>query len=145
MTPKAANAARLAAIAHAAFDGQGTPWRAEDFIALGAPPHAAMIVDGAFRDALLILQFAADEAEILDFGVVPAARGRGLGRALLAAGEDLARALGMAAMFLEVAVDNRPARRLYQRAGWREVGRRRGYYARPAGSVDALILRRSLA
>jgi ribosomal-protein-alanine N-acetyltransferase len=38
---------------------------------------------------------------------------------------------------------NQPARRLYRRAGFREVGRREGYYPAGQGSV-ALILRRDL-
>ncbi len=39
-------------------------------------------------------------------------------------------ALGIARIFLEVDEDNRAALRLYARAGFREVGRREGYYAR---------------
>jgi len=47
-------------------------------------------------------------------------------------------------VFLEVDEGNEPARRLYRRAGFREVGRRKGYY--PAGKgAAALILRRDLA
>jgi ribosomal-protein-alanine N-acetyltransferase len=42
---------------------------------------------------------------------------------------------------LEVGEDNTPARRLYARAGFREVGRRPGYYA---GGKAALVLRRDL-
>ena len=38
-----------------------------------------------------------------------------------------------------------PALRLYQRAGFQEVGRREGYYRDPAGkAVAALVLRRDL-
>ena len=38
--------------------------------------------------------------------------------------------LGARTVFLEVDEDNVPARRLYRRAGFREVGRREGYYPR---------------
>ena len=41
--------------------------------------------------------------------------------------------LGVRAVFLEVGEDNVPARRLYRRAGFREVGRREGYYPGQAG------------
>ncbi|MBO0713017.1 MAG: hypothetical protein J2P47_17235, partial [Acetobacteraceae bacterium] len=44
---------------------------------------------------------------------------------------------GAGAMFLEVAVTNGRAQRLYQRAGFAETGRRRRYYA---DGSDALIL-----
>ena len=56
-----------------------------------------------------------------------------------------AAANGVVRMFLEVALDNIPARQLYARAGYSLVGRRKGYYRRPDGSrMDALILFKSL-
>jgi ribosomal-protein-alanine N-acetyltransferase len=49
------------------------------------------------------------------------------------------------AVFLEVGDDNVPALRLYRRAGFREVGRREGYYRDQAGKAStALVLRRDL-
>jgi len=42
---------------------------------------------------------------------------------------------------LEVAIDNVPALALYRRLGFIEVGRRTGYYRRPGGLVDALVMR----
>jgi len=83
-----------------------------------------------------------DEAEILSVAVASVRRGRGLAGRLL--DRHLRRLLGMGArtVFLEVDEGNAPARRLYRRAGFREVGRRTGYY--PAGR-GALILRRDLA
>ena len=112
------SAARLAGIARIAFGGRGRGWSAEAFLALGDPLRAAMIVDDGFRDAVLILRMAADEAEILDFGVAPVARRRGLGRELLAAAETLAGRRGVARLFLEVAIDNAPARALYAGSGF---------------------------
>ena len=54
--------------------------------------------------------------------------------------------LGVKAVFLEVDEDNEPARRLYNRAGFREVGRRPGYYQKNDGQkATALVLRRDLA
>jgi ribosomal-protein-alanine N-acetyltransferase len=84
----------------------------------------------------------ADTSELLTVGVVPAARRRGLARVML---EDLyaaARQRGATEMFLEVRIDNEPARRLYDQQGFREVGRRRGYYDR--GRMDAVVMRRAL-
>jgi ribosomal-protein-alanine N-acetyltransferase len=51
--------------------------------------------------------------------------------------------LGARTVFLEVEEGNVPARRLYQRAGFRQVGRREGYYPAARGAA-ALILRRDL-
>ena len=71
---------------------------------------------------------AADEAEILSVAVARAWRGRGLARRLLDLHLRRLAGFGLRAVFLEVDEDNEPARRLYARAGFREVGRRPGYY-----------------
>jgi len=143
--PDAGTAERLAAIARDAFDDLGVGWSTADFIALGGPPRAALIADDACRAGVLILRMAADEAEILNFGVVPAARRRGLGRELMAAAESLARQHAVARIFLEVAADNLPARQLYAECGFTEQARRKRYYLRPDGSrVDALVLHKTL-
>jgi ribosomal protein S18 acetylase RimI-like enzyme len=55
---------------------------------------------------------------IHDLAVLPAARGTGVGRALLAAAETRARALGCCKLTLEVRADNVRARSLYQRVGF---------------------------
>ena len=55
-------------------------------------------------------------------------------------------ALGVDSVFLEVDEDNEPARRLYRRAGFQEIGRREDYYASGSASQSAaLVLRRDLA
>lgn len=58
---------------------------------------------------------------IHDLAVLPAARGRGIGRALLAAAEAHARAAGCCKLTLEVQEDNALARALYTRHGFRDV------------------------
>lgn len=58
---------------------------------------------------------------IHDLAVLPGRRGSGIGGALLAAAEEHARALGCCRLTLEVQDDNAPARRLYERCGFRDV------------------------
>ena len=53
-----------------------------------------------------------------DFYVVPELRGRGIGRALLAAVEHRAREMGCCKLTLEVLENNTPARRLYESWGF---------------------------
>ncbi|QDU61457.1 putative acetyltransferase [Planctomycetes bacterium Pan216] len=53
-----------------------------------------------------------------DFFVAPAARGKGVGAALLGHVEAAARAMGCCRLTLEVRADNHPAKRLYQRVGF---------------------------
>jgi ribosomal-protein-alanine N-acetyltransferase len=86
------------------------------------------------------------EAEILSIAVVAARRRRGLARRMLDLHMRRLAGLGVRAVLLEVDEDNAPARRLYARAGFREVGQREGYYRRPGQSpARALVLRRELA
>jgi ribosomal protein S18 acetylase RimI-like enzyme len=58
---------------------------------------------------------------IHDLAVLPGQRGRGIGHALLAAAEADARNDGCCKLTLEVLEDNAPARRLYERFGFRDV------------------------
>lgn len=75
-----------------------------------------------------LFQLLPGEVELLRIGIVPGARGRGLGRRLLAAALDRLRAGGRPLCHLEVRASNRAARALYQSLGFRLVGQRRGYY-----------------
>jgi ribosomal-protein-alanine N-acetyltransferase len=93
----------------------------------------------------IISRIAAGEAEILSVAVARAQQGRGLARRLLDLHMRRLAGLGVRTVFLEVDDDNIPARRLYARSAFREVGRRDGYYPRPGGAAGAaLVLRRDL-
>ena len=139
--PETGAAERLCQIERAAYAMDESAWSAADYIALGAPPEAAIIADDKVELGMLLLRFAADEGEVLNLAVIPEARGQGLGRALLVGGIALTQDLGIARLFLEVAIDNAPALALYRSYGFEEVGRRNRYYRRPDGSrVDAILM-----
>jgi ribosomal-protein-alanine N-acetyltransferase len=74
------------------------------------------------------LWFDGVDAQVMTLGTAVAHQGRGVGAALLGALLARARELGAVRVFLEVRVDNDPALRLYERAGFVSMGRRRGYY-----------------
>ncbi len=75
--------------------------------------------------------------EIVYLGVVPEARGRGVGKALVArAVRDTAR-LGFRHLGLACDTANEPAMRLYREAGFREVNRRMAWYV-PRDALDGL-------
>ena len=94
----------------------------------------------------IISRIAAGEAEILSVAVARAHQGRGLARRLLDLHMRRLAGLGVRTIFLEVDDDNVPARRLYARNAFRQVGRRAGYYPRPGSAAGAaLVLRRDLA
>ena len=85
---------------------------------------------------------AADEGEILNLGVAPRHRRRGVGRALVERTLDGLRSRGVRVVYLEVRESNAAARRLYETMGFAEVGRRGRYSQRPV--EDAVILRGTL-
>lgn len=57
-----------------------------------------------------------------DFGVVPEWRGQGIGHRMMEAFLEQARLAGVRRVTLEVASDNQPARRIYERAGFCATG-----------------------
>lgn len=129
----------LAAIHAEAFDA---PWSAEAFAALLAQPGVML---EATSDGFVMVQAAADEAEILTLAVRPAGRRKGVATALVETAARRAEAAGASRLFLEVAEDNLAARALYARLRFEPVGRRPRYYARANGpAVDALLLARNL-
>ena len=89
----------------------------------------------------ILSRMAAGEAEILSVAVEPAWRGRTIARPLLDLHLRRLAGLGVRSVFLEVDEHNVPACRLYRRAGFRDVGQRKGYYQ---GGKTALVLRRDL-
>jgi ribosomal-protein-alanine N-acetyltransferase len=81
-----------------------------------------------------------DEAELLLLAVRPALRRRGVGTALVRRTQAVAIASGARLLHLEVREGNF-AHNMYNRHGFCEVGRRRGYYRGSDGELfDALSL-----
>jgi ribosomal protein S18 acetylase RimI-like enzyme len=85
---------------------------------LGASPLAD--VDGE-PAAFALLALRGDEGWIGGMGVVPAARRRGLGSAVMEAAADEARSHGVGDLRLEVIDRNEPAVELYRRLGYEHV------------------------
>lgn len=133
----------------AALHGQcfAEGWSADSMATLLATPGTAALatVDENGPAGFILYRIAADEAEVITLGILPARRERGLGAHLLAAALRAMATSGAAMCFLEVAADNIAALALYKGAGFREVGQRPNYYKEAGRAVDALVLRRDLA
>jgi [ribosomal protein S18]-alanine N-acetyltransferase len=141
MSAAARGDARAFAVLHATSFHRG--WTDGEFerLLLDRNIVADRATVGRSLAGFILSRLVLDEAEILSVAVALSRRGGGLGRQLLE--RHLRRLVGLGArtVFLEVDAGNEPARRLYRRAGFREVGQREGYYAAGRG---ALILRRDL-
>jgi GNAT superfamily N-acetyltransferase len=88
------------------------------------PPGGAFVVvyeDGAALAGGGIKRLDDGACEIKRMYVVPAARGRGLGKVLLEALEDEARRLGYAIARLDTGPEQPAAQRMYERAGYRPI------------------------
>ncbi|AZP14997.1 GNAT family N-acetyltransferase [Streptomyces aquilus] len=89
---------------------------------------------GAAVGCVALLAYPDAVFELAKMAVAPAARGRGIGRQLVAAAIDRAQALGAARLFLGTNSKLAPAIHLYEEAGFVRITRSRlpvaDYYAR---------------
>jgi len=88
-----------------------------------------------------IMEFFEERAHLSLLAVLPGYQKLGVGKRMLEWLEASARTAGIFAVHLELRAGNDGARRFYERLGYAEKGRRRGYYA---GREDALCMARDL-
>lgn len=121
------------------------PWSRGNFAdSLAAGHDAWLMLRAGEAVGYAIVLNVLDESHLLDIGIVPGAQGQGLGRCLLDWLCGRARQRGSNSFFLEVRPSNVSAFRLYQRFGFTEIGRRRGYYPTADGREDAIVMRLAL-
>jgi len=89
---------------------------------------AAVDASGLLGKAVVFFRSNSDIARLYSIAVADAARGRGIGEALVGAVERAARARGSRRLRLEVRQDNAAAVRLYERLGYRRFGAYAGFY-----------------
>lgn len=87
-----------------------------------------------------VMSVAVGEAHILNLCIAEQHRHHGLGRRLLEHFIEVAQERGADHLFLEVRPSNAAARRLYESAGFNQIGTRPNYYPDLRGREDALIL-----
>lgn len=89
------------------------------------------------------MMYVLDEGYVSNVAVRPDRRRQGIADALLDALEARARALMLSFLTLEVRAGNAPAVALYEKHGYRVVGRRKNYYEKP--TEDALLMTLTLS
>lgn len=83
-----------------------------------------------------------DEGGVDNIAVRPEARRQGIASALLDAFHRYGREHGLGSLFLDVRLSNQEALALYEKLGYRKVGRRKNYYLVP--KEDAIIMKLEL-
>jgi ribosomal-protein-alanine N-acetyltransferase len=120
------------------------PWSMANFVDSLSSNYEAWVLrdhDGTLLGYFLLMAIV-DEAHLLNVAVSAEKQGQGLGRFLLNQAVACARGLGMESVLLEVRPSNTRALEIYERYGFKHIGRRKGYY--PAADQlreDAIIMR----
>jgi ribosomal-protein-alanine N-acetyltransferase len=122
-----------------------SPWPWDAFTRSLEDPGSVGLVarDDTGVVGYVICWFFMDYMLVANLAVRPDRRSSGWGSRLLEAALQAARQEGVREVLLDVRVSNLKAIRLYERFGFRVVGRRRHYYTRPV--EDALVMMRQLS
>ena len=112
------------------------PWTANDFADL--KKSGCKII--ASQNGFVVYRVTLDEAEIITIGVHPDARNTGIASAMIGIVLGELKKSGVKTVFLEVAKDNTPARRLYESNGFEQIGVRPKYY----DGIDAILMKKDL-
>ena len=120
------------------------PWSMGNFVDSLSSNYEAWVLRDQNGDLLgyFLLMAIVDEAHLLNVAVSAERQGQGLGRVLLNQAVACARGLGMGSVLLEVRPSNTRALEIYERYGFKQIGRRKGYY--PAANQqreDAIVMR----
>jgi ribosomal-protein-alanine N-acetyltransferase len=124
---RASDAADLAAL-HGACFNRGWSEDELEHMLLDRAVLAHRLMIGRRLVGFIISRIISGEAEILSVAVASSRRGKGLAKQMLNLHLRRLAGRGTRTVFLEVDESNVPANRLYQRFGFRTVGRREGYY-----------------
>ena len=129
------------AMARIERDSFEAPWSADEItkdVTAGGSGYVAVALADDERAGYAEIRMVAGEGQIYNIAIAPEFRRAGIGEALLQHLVDKAEADGCSLVTLEVRSGNAPAMELYRKMGFREVGRRRGYYAK--GGEDAVLM-----
>ncbi len=94
--------------------------------------------------AVCVAMDGVDEVHLLNIAVARDLHGQGIARDFLSVLYARCRQRRAALLWLEVRPSNEPARGLYIREGFVEVGVRKNYYPAALGREDALVMKRDI-
>ena len=134
-------AADIAAVAALEAQIFSMPWSAEGF-ADTLPREDVLFLVACEGDTLfgyVGVYCTSDEGEITNVAVAPAARRKGIARALLTELKERLASLGIGRIVLEVRVSNEAAIRLYEQMGFCTLGTRKNFYEKPAEDAYVMV------
>ena len=99
-----------------------------------------VVVDGDRVAGYVGSQTVCDETDMMNVAVTADYRRQGLGEKLVLALVEELKAVNSKCLTLEVRDSNTPARTLYEKLGFQQIGLRKNYYRNP--KEDACILRK---
>ncbi len=102
--------------------------------------HVFIVAEEASGDVLgyVGMMYVLDEGYISNVAVSPDYRRMGIADGLINELERISKMLDLSFMTLEVRENNSPARELYKKHGFADVGRRKNYYTLP--TEDAILM-----
>lgn len=126
--------------------GQDAPWSRRIFRdCLDVGYDCRMILCDDQRIGFVIVSRVLDEAHLLNIVLDENWQGRGIARQVLSRLMDELARTGISLLYLEVRESNTPARRLYEKLGFRISGYRERYYrTREGGRENAVLMTRQL-
>lgn len=123
----------VAAVAALEAESFSRPWSCNAFEKTLSDENYIVLTAKASEVLLgyCVLLCAGEEADITNVCTMPQARGKGVATALLTELLEQGNAQGVVEYFLEVREGNVPARALYTKLGFEEIGLRKNYYEEP--------------
>jgi [ribosomal protein S18]-alanine N-acetyltransferase len=117
-------------------------WSASELAACCGDANRALLkaAEGERLHGFVLLQFAADEAEILAFAVAREVRRLGCAASLMRAAINLCASRFTTCIYLEVAETNEPARKLYEKFAFSAVARRKDYYRSASSAPETALI-----
>lgn len=123
----------VTAVAALEAENFSRPWSYDAFLKTLSDENYIVII-AKDMDALLgycVLLCTGEEADITNVCTAPTARGRGVATEMLTVLMKEGYDRGVTEFFLEVRESNTPARNLYTKLGFEEIGLRKNYYEEP--------------
>lgn len=132
-------------IAELEIETSGHPWSKESILHDITESNIAVVISAELDDKLVgyaDVWNIAGEGQLNNIAVTGAARGNHIGQKMMEYLFDALRESGATEMSLEARVSNTPARRMYEKLGFVNLGIRPGYYE--DNGEDAVIYRKDL-